>query len=151
MTRINLIPVEELMDQHLVAEYRELPMIGSALERSLASPNWNKNKLTWPEKFTLNAGHVKFFYDKGLYLKKRYDQLVAEMKARGMNPNPDRLFKSWQFPSYLYEDWEPSQADMDLVRERIALRISTKPSWYRKTPHVGQLTYYQKPSIIDLN
>ena len=25
MTRINVIPVEELSDQHLMAEYRELP------------------------------------------------------------------------------------------------------------------------------
>lgn len=25
MTRINLVPVEELSNQHLVAEYRELP------------------------------------------------------------------------------------------------------------------------------
>ena len=33
MTRINIIPTEELADQHLVAEYRELFMVGSALQR----------------------------------------------------------------------------------------------------------------------
>ncbi len=37
MTRINLIPVEELTDQHLMAEYRELPMIAKALEKTLKS------------------------------------------------------------------------------------------------------------------
>jgi hypothetical protein len=32
MTRINIVPTEELADQHLVAEYRELFMVGSALQ-----------------------------------------------------------------------------------------------------------------------
>lgn len=27
MTRINVIPVSELSDQHLIAEYRELPRV----------------------------------------------------------------------------------------------------------------------------
>ena len=71
MTRINIVPTEELADQHLVAEYREMFMVGSALQRSLKSPNWEKNKKTWPTRFTLNSGHVKFFYNKGLYLHKR--------------------------------------------------------------------------------
>ena len=61
MTRINIVPTEELADQHLVAEYREMFMVGSALQRSLKSPNWEKNKKTWPKTFTLNGGHVKFF------------------------------------------------------------------------------------------
>ena len=35
MTRINIISPSELTDQHLVAEYREIFMIGSALQKSL--------------------------------------------------------------------------------------------------------------------
>ena len=27
MTRINVVPVKELSDQHLIAEYRELPRV----------------------------------------------------------------------------------------------------------------------------
>ena len=50
----------------------------------------------FPEKisktFTLNRGHVYFFYDKGLYLDKRYDELIAEMKLRGFNPDSNRVF-----------------------------------------------------------
>ena len=42
MTRINLVPPEELSDQHLIAEYREIFMVGSSLQRSLKSPNWKK-------------------------------------------------------------------------------------------------------------
>ena len=42
MTRINIIPTTELADQHLVAEYRELFMVGSALQRTLKSKNCDK-------------------------------------------------------------------------------------------------------------
>ena len=35
MTRINLVPPEELMDQHLFAEFREIKMVPKSLRRSL--------------------------------------------------------------------------------------------------------------------
>lgn len=131
MTRINLVPTEELADQHLVAEYRELFMVGSSLQRSLRSPRWNINKKTWPEEFTLNGGHVKFFYNKGKYLHNRYKQLIVEMKKRGMSPDPDRRFKREQWPDDLYLDWTPSDKDLLLIRQRIQERIDQKPDWYR--------------------
>ena len=133
MTRINIIPTEELADQHLVAEYREMFMVGSALQRSIKSPNWEKNKKTWPETFTLNTGHVKFFYNKGEYLHKRYDELVSEMKRRGMKPDPTRVFKREQWPDELYLDWEPTETEQLIVRQRIQERIAVKPDWYRWT------------------
>lgn len=133
MTRINIIPTEELADQHLVAEYREMFMVGSALQRSIKSPNWEKNKKTWPETFTLNSGHVKFFYNKGEYLHKRYDELVSEMKRRGMKPDPTRVFKREQWPDELYLDWEPTETEQLIVRQRIQERIAVKPDWYRWT------------------
>jgi deoxyribonuclease (pyrimidine dimer) len=133
MTRINLVPTEELADQHLVAEYRELFMVGSALQRSLRSPNWEKNKKTWPKAFTLNGGHVKFFYNKGKYLHNRYNELVTEMKNRGMSPDPNRRFKREQWPDELYLNWTPSDKDLLLIRQRIQERIDQKPEWYRWT------------------
>ena len=134
MTRINILNPIHLTDQHLIAEYRELFMVGSALQRSLKSPNWEKNKKTWPEEFTLNSGHVKFFYNKGKYLHKRYKQLIKEMKDRGMKPDPDRRFKREQWPNDLYKDWEPTMKDEIIVKERIEEKIRMKPDWYRKTP-----------------
>ena len=131
MTRINLVDPEELTDQHLVAEYREIFMVGSALQRSLRSPNWNENRI--PEAFTLNKGHVMFFYNKGSYLNERYVRIIHEMRARGMNPDTDRTFKREQWPDELFNDWSPTEADKDIVRERIAIRIAAKPDWYRKT------------------
>lgn len=130
MTRINLVDPAELTDQHLVAEYREIFMVGPALQRTLKS----KDGLTpekIPEKFTLNRGHVSYFYNKGLYLHKRYRQLREEMQRRGMNPDPERKFKTWQFPPELYQDWTPSEEDKEIVRQRIRQRISERPDFYR--------------------
>ena len=131
MTRINIVPTQELSDQHLVAEYREIFMVGSALARTLKSPNRDKSLSSIPEKFTLNTGHVKFFYNKGEYLHKRYIALQEEMKARGMNPDPDRVFKREQWPDELYNDWTPSEQEQAILRERLQERIDQKPDWYR--------------------
>ena len=131
MTRINLVPITELSDQHLVAEYREIFMVGPSLQRSLKSPNWNKTKETLPKEFTLNKGHVKFFYNKGKYLDNRYLELIKEMKNRGMRPDPLRKFKREQWPDELFNDWMPSAKDLEIIRERIQLRIKQKPNWYR--------------------
>ena len=49
-----------------MAEYREIFMIGSALQISLKSKDWDPKRI--PKKFTLGTGHVMFFYDKGKYL-----------------------------------------------------------------------------------
>ena len=97
----------------------------------MKSPNWEKNKKTWPTKFTLNGGHVKFFYNKGLYLHNRYKELVAEMKRRGMKPDAARKFKREQWPDELYLDWNPTEEEQLIVRQRIQERIDEKPDWYR--------------------
>jgi len=129
MTRINIVDPVELTDQHLVAEYREIFMVGSALQRSLKSPKWDVK--TIPENYTLNTGHVKFFYDKGHYLNERYVKLVHEMRNRGMNPDTNRTFKRDQWPNHLFNDWTPTEKDKNIARERIHQRISEKPGWYR--------------------
>jgi len=131
MTRINLVNPRELSDQHLVAEYREIFMVGSSLQRSIKSKNWVKTKINIPDEFTLNKGHVTFFYNKGMYLDKRYSQLVKEMKRRGMNPDPKRKFKKSQWPKYLYNDWKPKNRDLKVIRKRIEKKINLKPDWYR--------------------
>ena len=131
MTRINIINPSELTDQHLVAEYREIFMVGSALQRSIRSKNWEINKQELPKEFTLNKGHVKFFYDKGKYLHKRYLDLIKEMKRRGMNPDPNRKFKVNQWPKALYQDWQPTSKDIEIIERRIQEKINQKPNWYR--------------------
>lgn len=129
MTRINLIDPNELTDQHLIAEYREIRLLSAILQRSLKSKKGVDVK-TIPSSFTLNTNHVRFFYNKGLYLHKRYNSLRDEMVNRGMNPTLEFPKEKW--PTHLYHDWTPNEQDKNIVRERIALRISQKPEWYRK-------------------
>ena len=132
MTRINIIPASELTDQHLIAEYREITMVPGSLKRTLNSKaGFRKERVS--SKYTLNSGHVYFFYDKGLYLNRRYKELVQEMRERGFNPDPDRKFPKEVFPKELYNDWMPSLDEQKIVRQRIEEKIKMKPNWYRKT------------------
>ena len=133
MTRINILPVGELHDQHLIAEYREITMVPAALKRTLASKNGlDKSKI--PVKYTLNNGHVYFFYNKGRYLYNRYNNIILEMKKRGFKPNPKRKFPKKIFQdNNLYNDWFPTLTDYKIIRKRIESKIKEKPHWYRKT------------------
>ena len=133
MTRVNIVPPSELHDQHLIAEYREITMVPASLNRTLNSKmGLIGEKIS--KRFTLNSGHVYFFYDKGLYLDKRYNEIVTEMKLRGFNPDSSRVFPKQIFiDNDLYNDWTPTLEDQKLIRQRIQERINSKPEWYRKT------------------
>ncbi len=133
MTRINLVDPSELTDQHLIAEYREIFMVAGSLKRTLLSKRgYQKYKV--PQNYTLNKGHVYFFYNKGKYLDKRYNKLISEMKVRGFKPNKNRNFPKKIFiDNDLYNDWNPNIEDYKIVRDRINKKISMKPNWYRKT------------------
>lgn len=130
MTRINIIDPTLLADQHLVAEYRETPMVPAALRRTLrSSRGYSVNRI--PKSYTLNTGHVMFFYNKLGYLSKRYDSLIQEMRSRGMNPDDGRVLVMDDLPSHCFGDWTPSKAEQRIVVERIATRLRQRGSWYR--------------------
>ncbi len=133
MTRINIISPSELTDQHLIAEYREIFMVAGSLKRTLISKNgYLQSKV--PKEYTLNSGHVYFFYNKGKYLNKRYNLIIKEMKLRGFNPDMERKFpKDIFINNNLYNDWSPNQNDIKIIRQRISEKIALKPTWYRKT------------------
>ena len=128
MTRINLVPPSELTDQHLMAECREIRMLCSMLTRTLNSKaGYVKDKV--PAKFTLNKGHVYFFYPKGKYIHKRYELICQEMKARGFKANIPFPVDKW--PEHLYNDWQPDDEALEIIRERIKSKKDLKLSWYR--------------------
>ena len=130
MTRINVIPVEELADQHLMAEYRELPMVNASLRRSFASKRgFNKNRI--PKEYTLNSGHVTFFYDKGLFLYNRYNQLIQELRRRNYDIDPDSRTVDWSvFKQGYWNDWTPTNRNKYINVERIVIRLLEKPTFY---------------------
>ena len=134
MTRVNLVPPTELFDQNLMAEYRELLMTPASLARTLRSQKGLRLD-EYPKRFTLNRGHVSFFYDKGRYLDQRYSALVHELIRRGFRLDPERLFPTNIFIEHgLYNDWHPTAADLAVIRARIEEKLAQRPNWYRKTP-----------------
>lgn len=136
MTRINLIPPSELMDQHLFAEWREIKMVPQSLKRSLAARGEAGVLLMVPPTFRLNTGHVSFFYDKGVYLRNRYKALTDEILDRGVHTidraaelDTERIY--FNLPKAFHRNYDPTPEACAIVRERIALRISERPNWYR--------------------
>lgn len=130
MTRVNIIPVEYLTNRHLVAEYTEIRHVPASLNRSSQSPKFNT--ANFPKEFSLNKGHVSFFFNKGEYIDKRFYEIQKEMIARGFNLNPDKMTLNIE-PYHrlsLYNDWTPTQRDFDIIIERINTRINEKPHLY---------------------
>lgn len=132
MTRINsAIPPTELHRLHLIAEFREIIMVPAALRRSLRTKSPRQIIKEIPSEFTLNAGHVKFFYNKLSYLTNRFDLLADEMEARGYRPDRNRKVAFDGFDLIWMGNWEPTQKANDIVKRRIADRILEKPHLYK--------------------
>lgn len=119
MTRINCgIPPAELCDKHLIAEHREIKRIPNCINKGRYSLSGQ------PKTFTLGTGHVKFFYDKMGYLYKRYVSLYDECKRRGFNVTDYK--ECWKgIPDELNKDYEPTDYDRKIIRERINERLKT--------------------------
>lgn len=114
-----------LTDQHLVAEYREIPMVWGSLKH-----NNFKIKSEIPETFCLGKGHINFWKNKLVYLKRRWDAVVMEMQKRNFATN-----MTFDIPDYcpkeFLNDWSPTIEDSMIIRERILEKIMMKPQWYR--------------------
>jgi len=122
MVRINLVNPKKLSDQHLIAEYNEILML---IEYIRKYPELKDI----PKKYCLGKGHMKFFKDKLIYLKKRHEILKSEMKIRGFKAK-----KSINLSLFRKEnkgDWKPDKEDIDLITNRIISKIQLKPNYYR--------------------
>lgn len=112
MTRVNCVPVKELCNAHLIAEYHEMLRFRHP-----------KTNIKIPDSYRMGKGHVLFFYNKGIYLLNRHEEIKNEMRHRGIASNLSldlSLWKDWQM-----QDWKPSEKDMKISRERIRERINS--------------------------
>lgn len=119
MTRINLVPVDDLEVPFLKGEYKEIVRIFNLVRKAQLKGKYPKD-IKAPAKFKLGEGHVKFFYDKLTFIEKRYYALARKMKEYGFNANPvqreellDGLDKVW------FNDYSPSKEDIRLSNERL--------------------------------
>lgn len=118
MTRISVgVRAIELCDAHLIKERVELLRIPNAIKSGKAVVK------DIPRKFTLGKGHVKFFYDKLGYLQQRYVELTAECIERDFKITDfSDSFKD--IPQSLWNDYEETQQDRDIVVQRVNERLS---------------------------
>lgn len=120
MTRINVgIDPKTLNRQMLIAEHREIKRIPNVIKSGRFSMT------NQPSEFTLGTGHVKFFYDKILFLRKRYESIYSECIRRGYNVT---YFGSAfdGVPSKYMNDYHPSARDKQLIEERIEQRLKSR-------------------------
>ena len=143
MTRINLVEPEELCDQHLLAEWRELTRIPN----NIVSNKLNTSFI--PSRYTVRTesnpsggvGHVKFFINKLKFLHERYNNLLVELHLRGFSC--ENFWPKVTFPLELWGDYLPTTEAINLNRERIKERFPKKARYYR------QLRSYNEDNFND--
>lgn len=120
MARVNVgVDPKLLSDQHLVAESVEITMITGALRKD---GYVIKGKV--PNTFPMGTGHINFFKNKLVYLKRRLDNVNSEMINRGFNPGTKIDLN--EFPTELHGDWKPTLTDSMILRVRVADRLITR-------------------------
>jgi deoxyribonuclease (pyrimidine dimer) len=120
MTRINTIDPVDLLDQHLFIEFREITRIATAHRPLKASE-------CLPE-YVLGTGHMKFFYDKGLYCEKRLVALQAELDRRGTVRYTPKQYKE-HIAGY-HNDWQPDFKAHAANLMRLHEKLMMRPSFY---------------------
>jgi hypothetical protein len=123
MTRVNLVPPEELNRQMLQGEYKEITRIFGYARKAQFDIIKGKRKL--PQEYTLGTGHCLFLYDKLGFVSKRYESLVQEMLNRGYKPNPiptEELLKG--IDARLHKQYIPTTEALEINRKRIQDRLN---------------------------
>ena len=133
ITRINTIDPQDLTDEWLFSEWRELPRIVNEL---IDHPK----RFVWkdiPAEYTLGKGHVKFMRNKLLFLAKRHASLIAELDLRGMKYNVDIVVQLDKLTPALQmiacKDWCPTKRDHTILIERLDERFYLRKKKYHMT------------------
>lgn len=127
MTRVNLVHPVELCNQHLLAEYKEIPRLHSLLTKHYLNKGKEVPDIT---EFSLGKNHMKFFLNKFEFLYRRHRAISKELRRRGYNLFHDStLFQ--QVPIHLFNDWQPTQKDINLSRQRILDKLPKNATWRR--------------------
>ena len=125
MTRINVVPVQTLKNDHLLAEYKEITRPFNKVIKRLEK---GKTDINIPKSYRLGSGHETFFFDKLKWLYNRYHALRIELIRRGFKIDLEkydeircsfyRQLSSTQF----WNDWQPTPEDMYLNMARLCVR-----------------------------
>lgn len=124
MTRINVVPVEELNRQMLLGEYREIMRLPGNLHKALNRKSKPFSMDEIPPEYVLGKGHVKYFFNKMTFLQKRFESLVAEMNRRGYTTNFTDSSIFTNCDSRFLNDYKPTEEALKLNRARINERLN---------------------------
>jgi deoxyribonuclease (pyrimidine dimer) len=123
MTRVNTVSPAVLTNEHLIVELRELSRIPNAIAEGRAIVR------DIPLRYSMGEGHVKFFYDKLLFIKYRHDLLRAEyLKRTGKEYSFKLTLKDC--PLHLCNNWTPDKADKLVNYERLKEKLFTRKRAY---------------------
>lgn len=128
-----------LADQHLIAEYRELPMVIGSLEY------WNWDiKSDIPDVFNLGPGHMNFLKNKLGYLKRRHEAVKVECRRRGFYCETLSI-RLWECKPYLCNDWNPTIEDSAKIRKRVIEKLLHR---FELSPKFWK---YQRKTMTDID
>ena len=118
MTRINVgVHPSELCDQHLAAEYRELPRLWGAPGKGRA-----------PEHFTLGTGHVLWCKLYQGMLADRYIEILREKQRRGMHSQFTTI------PAAALYGRHPDPVELERARPLVLARIAERLAGMKQPP-----------------
>lgn len=78
----------------------------------------------------MGTGHVRFFYDKLLFLQKRHQALVKEAVKRGFKLSKTEKISLQAFPKRYCQDFYPSEEDLAISQQRIQEKLKAKSDFY---------------------
>ena len=114
-----------LADQHLIAEYREIPMLIGSLQY------WKwEIKSPIPQIFNLGIGHMNFLKNKLRYAQRRHEAVIIECHRRHFKCDTLRMNLTG-FPIEFCQDWNPTIEDSKKLRLRLKWKLNNKqqPFW----------------------
>jgi deoxyribonuclease (pyrimidine dimer) len=114
-----------LVDQHLLAEMMEIPMVVGSLRY------WKfQIKSPIPDRYDLGTGHMNFLKNKLLYLKRRHLEVSLEMDRRGFHNEKSKVDLTG-IPEEFCCDWNPTLEDSNRLRFRLKWKLANKknPFW----------------------
>jgi deoxyribonuclease (pyrimidine dimer) len=138
MTRINILRPEYLADQHLLAEYRELPRVFDLALRWLERTGGDTARL--PGTYRLGKGHVMFFYDKMDWCVARQRALIEECLRRGFDIAHTEVPED--LPEDLCSGWNPTSDDTSINLSRLCAKQAARPLFYRMRGKPLARNYY---------
>lgn len=122
MFRINLIPVQELKKELLLSEFYNIPRVFDLIRRQVAAGR-RPTDCHIPERYSLDKGHLRFFYDKGQWVMNRYDEVKQEMFRRGLiiSSAPNKMISD--LPPEWLGDWFPNDDDIRVSLSLVAEKV----------------------------